>query len=306
VPGHSLVRLAQSVATTICLTAILARGALGATIDVFPGPGTPLQDAIDAASPGDTLHVHLHKFNSPPDYPETIVIDKSLRVVGIKDFRYGAFKETPVVLAPCTSPATLTIAADNVSVTHLEFDQVGDLSETGSESVIDVQGRSHVAFTDAIGLGTCTTMNQVLNVVGTTRLKVNLGFFTGFTGLAGVRIAAIATGSHVRFRKVRSTDFAEDSATGAFLIEDVAPGAALGKSGVRLRTIFAEAATGVLLRSADGVGIDGMTTQSQLGIRLDGSSDHNFIQHSDLSDGAVDEGTGNCWRDNTPDLFGCP
>jgi hypothetical protein len=105
---------------------------------------------------------------------------------------------------------------------------------------------------------------------------------------------------------VRSTDFAEDSATGAFLIEDVAPGAALGKSGVRLRTIFGEAATGVLLRNADGVGIDGMTTQAQLGIRLDASSDNNFVEHSDLSDGAVDEGTGNCWRNNTPDLFGCP
>jgi hypothetical protein len=171
--------------------------------------------------------------------------------------------------------------------------------------VIDVQGRAHVAFADVIGFGACTTMNQVLNVVSTTRLKVNLGFFSGFTGLAGVRVAAITTGSHVRFRKVTSA-VAEDSATAAFLIEDVAPGAALGKSGVRLRTIFGQAATGVLLRNADGVGIDAMTTQAQLGIRIDASSDHNFVEHSDLSDGAADEGTGNCWRKNTPDLFGCP
>jgi hypothetical protein len=117
VPGRSLVRLGQLVTTAVCLTAILARGALGVTIDVFPGPGTPLQDAIDAASPGDTLHVHLDPLSPPPDYQETIVIDKSLRVVGIKDFRSIAFKVPPTVFAPCTSPATLTIAADNVFVT---------------------------------------------------------------------------------------------------------------------------------------------------------------------------------------------
>ena len=84
-------------------------------------------------------------------------------------------------------------------------------------------------------------------------------------------------------------------------------GAALGKSGVRLKKIAGDAARGVLLRNADGVRNDAMRTPpANLGIRLDASSGNNLIQQSDLSDGAVDEGTGNCWRNNTPNLFGCP
>jgi hypothetical protein len=288
---------------------MVARGALGATIDVFPGPGTPLQDAIDAASPGDTLHVHIDPSGmAPADYSETIIINKSLRVVGIKQVPGPSYpvKVSPTVLAPCTSTATLTIAADDVFVSRLHFHQDGNRSDPGSQSVIDVQGHAHVTFTDVEGLGACSTMNQVLNVVSTTRLKVNGALFFGVTGLAGVRVAAIATGSPLRFRNVASAVAPEDSAAGAFLIEDVAPGAALGKSGVRLKKSSGDATTGVLLRNADGVRIDAMRTFANLGIRLDASSDNNLIQQSDLSDGAVDEGTGNCWRNNTPNLFGCP
>ena len=71
-----------------------------------------------------------------------------------------------------------------------------------------------------------------------------------------------------------------------------------------------EAAVGRLVEAETRVleerEVDAMTTEANLGIRLDASSDHNFVEHSDLSDGAVDEGTGNCWRNNTPDVFGCP
>jgi hypothetical protein len=49
----------------------------GATIQVVPGPGTPLQDAIDAASAGDTIKL------AGGGYPESIVITKPLRLRGV-------------------------------------------------------------------------------------------------------------------------------------------------------------------------------------------------------------------------------
>ena len=47
-----------------------------ATIDVYPGPGTPIQDAVDAASSGDTIIVHAGTYN------EQVNVNKDVTIIG--------------------------------------------------------------------------------------------------------------------------------------------------------------------------------------------------------------------------------
>jgi pectin methylesterase-like acyl-CoA thioesterase len=72
-----------------------------AVIEVFPGAGTPLQDALDAAEDGDTVHVNEGTYN------EAVIVDKDrVRLVG-----EGAFID-----AGCAADTALEVAADRVRV----------------------------------------------------------------------------------------------------------------------------------------------------------------------------------------------
>jgi len=56
-----------------CVAPLAVASSAGASVfNVSPGPGTPLQDAIDAASPGDTIRLANGVFH------EAIEIDKPL------------------------------------------------------------------------------------------------------------------------------------------------------------------------------------------------------------------------------------
>lgn len=57
---------------------VVPTSALAVTIPVSPGPGTPLQDAIDAASPGATLLLQAGTFH------EAIVINKPLTLTSVR------------------------------------------------------------------------------------------------------------------------------------------------------------------------------------------------------------------------------
>jgi nitrous oxidase accessory protein NosD len=61
---------------TLVLISFSAPTASATTWDVYPGPGTPIQDAISFATAGDTILVHAGLYN------ETITIDKTLTIIG--------------------------------------------------------------------------------------------------------------------------------------------------------------------------------------------------------------------------------
>ena len=78
------------------------------TIHVAPGPGTPLQNAINAAAPGD--HIKL----ATGTYNEAVTINKKLDLTG-PPFRKGELNEA-VIDAGCGAATALAIDADGVSV----------------------------------------------------------------------------------------------------------------------------------------------------------------------------------------------
>src|SRR5262245_52206766 len=86
---------------------MMATVSSAATIFVVPGPGTPVQDAIDAASPGDTIRL------AGGDYPEKIVITKALRLRGVA--RPTDATQTRID-GGCTTGTVLAVAADDVRV----------------------------------------------------------------------------------------------------------------------------------------------------------------------------------------------
>jgi nitrous oxidase accessory protein len=61
---------------SLVLITMSTPNASAATWDVYPGPGTPLQDAIDDASAGDTILVHAGL------YQEIIQVGKTLTIIG--------------------------------------------------------------------------------------------------------------------------------------------------------------------------------------------------------------------------------
>jgi nitrous oxidase accessory protein len=89
----------------LVLITLSAPTASAATWDVYPGPGTPIQDAIDDASAGDTILVHAGLYN------EKITVDKTLSIIGDS-------KTNTIIQPPAASPGTvITISASWVNVT---------------------------------------------------------------------------------------------------------------------------------------------------------------------------------------------
>jgi hypothetical protein len=100
---------------------LVATTGLAATIDVVPGPGTPVQDAIDAAAESDTVRL------AEGEYPEAVVIAKRLRLRGTGNAR---------LVGDGATPTTVAIVASGVTVEKL--------SVVGEAATISFQGPGRV------------------------------------------------------------------------------------------------------------------------------------------------------------------
>jgi parallel beta-helix repeat protein len=270
------------------VTLVAAAPGPAKTIVVNPGPGTPFQNAIGAASPGDTLRI------SPGTYPEAIVIDKPLRVIP------GGC--CACIDAQCLATTTVNILADDVIFSGLAV-------QGGTFYEIDVEHRDRVKVLRSIMNETCGTAEYGIQVYQSTNAKLLLNETSGFSD-AGIYIGGIAQSGNVRVWKNES-----DNSARGYIVEDSLP----GPRGVILSGNLAlqNTQSGIFLHNSDGVrllhnSVTGLPGTTVTGIELDGTSDDNVIVGNTISENTsdvLDNGTNNCWRNNqytTGSVASCP
>jgi len=255
------------VITSVCLA--LWSPAYGASFDVFPGAGTPLQDAIAAASSSDTLRVHAGT------YSEAVVIDKSLKLIGD-----GAAVTT--IDAGCSSAAALSVQADGVTIRGIRVTK-------GTYFAINIEQRDKITVKDTITAQGCGTEEYGINLFDSTNITLKGNEAFGFHD-AGIYIGGIGPDGKVKVEK----NYCHDNDLG-IIVEDSAPGSIIVKGNTA-----ANNTTGIWVHNSDGNRVSGNTLSGNAaGIDLDSTSDDNRITGNTIDSDSHDDGMNNCWKGNT-------
>ncbi len=270
----------------VSLVVLGGPAAHAATIVVSPGPGTPVQDAIDAALPGDAIRLE------GGGYPESIVVDKALTIVGPSGTVNDNDPPAAVIAAGCAPGTTgITVAADNVRLRDLRV-------ITYTEYGIDVQGRDKFRLQNVMVVPNCPedAPTASLNLVATTRTAIDRGVINGFDvpGTA-IRIAQIAERGNVRLSRTLAAGHDR-----GVVIENAGPGSVR----VLRCSVNFNVGTGILLLNSDGVDLKSnvVVNNSSSGILIAANSDENRILKNTISGSILDvsdDGTNNCWKKNT-------
>jgi hypothetical protein len=287
---------------------MVGRIAAAGVIEVSPGPGTPLQDAVDAAAPGDRLLVQAGS------YLETVEIAKSLRIISLA----GGFSLGPL-LGPlesnCDSEAVLDIQAGNVTI---EGDgsglSTGYISvQGGSAAAIRISGGARVRMKKVDGHSFCPSASG-LAIENVSRVQIRNGAFTSYSssiqGAPGCRIERLGGGT-VMLKSVRCAGVF--AGTGNYyggpglLVDDLQ--AAPGERTIKIvgGPFISCGNVAVELRATSGVQIKGayleacpliLGTDPNTAMALDAASSGNLVYEATLAGPIVDLGSGNCFRNN--------
>ncbi|MFI5122883.1 MAG: NosD domain-containing protein [Vicinamibacteria bacterium] len=276
--------------------AVLAHGAAAATVDVLPGPGA-LGAAVAAAEPGDELLVH------PGTYSESIVVDKPLQIVGLRD------GPRPVIDGGCSARVTVAVTVGGVSLRWLK---VIGADESGGfyPSSVDFTGVSSGSARELKLVDTCEA-EYGINVFQTGAVSLLDNEAVGFSD-AGIYVGAISDTGGSALRVSRNSTHGNNR---GLIVED-SGGSAVD---IRLRRNVADRnrligegnPTGIFIRNTDGILIEGNRARhnGRFGLQLDAESDHNHLFDNifahNPSDDVSDSGRRNCGTGNVPDLSDC-
>jgi parallel beta-helix repeat protein len=266
------------------------------TIHVAPGPGTPLQDAIDAAAPGDTVRL------AGGGYFESIVITKRLTLAGPPGTYQDAHPAAAVIVAGC-GPATtgITVQADGVKIHDL---RVIEYTQSG----IDVTGRNGFKMRNVFVVPNCPTGPVFsVNVVASTHVKIDNSLILAASEVDGsaLHLGDIPADGDVRVRRSGGTRHE----IGIFVDGCAARSVSVSRGYANFNT-----ATGILLQDTDGIELkkNQVARNTDNGIVVDANCDGNRIVENDIDENTTDvsdAGTGNCWHNNhytTGSVPSCP
>jgi len=267
-----------------CLLAALAARAHATTIVVPPGPGTPVQDAIDAAAPGDTIRLMIG------DYPEDVVITKPIKLRGVRSAATTVDQTTNLGDAGCGGGPTVTIIASGVQMR-------GILVFADPLGGIDVRGDRN-KLTDLYVLPShCgSVFRPLVNVTQSTRTKLFRVTAVASAVLAvpaGIRIADIVAHAAVRVSKSNTAH----NVVGVLLENCADESVRVSACNVNYNV------RGIVLQGTTGATVERNTlfSDSTTGVFLDAASTGNAILRNKITGSATDvsdAGSGNCWRNN--------
>jgi nitrous oxidase accessory protein NosD len=266
----------------ISVAACWAATAHSATIVVPPGPGTPVQDAINAASPGDTILLS-------GTYSECITIPKALKVRGT-----GLGDPSVILQATCAAGPVIDIQADDVKLRKLF------VRNNAGAGGIGIVGRTRVRIENvSVASPPSGYVAPAVNVEQSTRVTLRNMLITHFDG--PIRVGPV--GIRIADTPSRGRIYVRGSGAGGFDTGLLALNAA--DKSLDLSNAWANGNNrGIVLTNTVGASIAGSSLVDNVlgGIVVDGTSSGNRIVSNRIESSSgvdvSDNGGGNCWLRN--------
>jgi len=271
----------------------LAPAALGATIEVRPGPNA-LHKALRNAHSGDTLRIH------DGTYRESVSINKRVTLRGVGG--------RPTIDARCDSRTTFLVNRGGFTLDHLRV--VGAADGFGyPPSEIDIEQIGSGTVHDVVVHNTCGPLGQGaqygINVFGSGAIEVSGNRATGGFTDAGIYVGGISDTGGEALKVVNNAAFLNHQ---GIIIENSDGNGIIQVAGNNAHdnTIdgVGEPASGIFISNSDRIRIRNNTVQSngEFGVNIGPTSDHNRLVGNTITQNPTDlnnEGSNNCGSGNT-------
>lgn len=272
---------------------VLAPAALGATLEVRPGPNA-LRKALTAAHNGDTLRIHAGT------YREAVAINKRVTLRGVGG--------RPTIDAQCDAHATFKVNSGGVTIDHLMV--VGAAEGFGSfPSEVDIENVPSGTVHDVVVHDTCGApevgAEYGINVFSSGPVVVSNNRATGGFSDAGIYIGGIADTGGDALKVVSNATFLNHQGiiienSGGNGIVQVSNNSTHHNDGPGVEGNE----SGIFLNNSNHVRIRNNTVQDngEFGVNIGSTSDNNRLVGNTITQNPTDlnnQGSGNCGSGNT-------
>jgi parallel beta-helix repeat protein len=274
---------------------VLAPNALGATIDVTPGPNA-IAKAIAKAHNGDVLRIHDGTYGGDFDVSKRL----TLRGVGGR----------PVIDSRCNHRAGMTVSSSGFTLDHLRVTGAAENSAEGPyPSEVDVRGvatgKIHdLVLHDDCG-GTDVGAEYGINVFNSGQVEVSDNQVTGGFSDAGIYIGGIVDTGGGQLRVINNASYLNHQGV---IVEDSGFDGIVVVSGNNIHHNTGNGVegnrSGIFLHNSDKVRMRNNTIRNNgdFGIDIDPNSDNARLFDNTVTSNPTDlenDGSGNCGSGNT-------